>query len=130
MVKAILCVVAMATGLLGCQPAPDSVNIVGEVLYKQRIALSADSVIKIQLQDVSLQDVKAEVLAEYQISPVTGVTPFKFVVPTDVFKTGHRYAISARITVADELWFINTQSYPVNLANPQPLSVVVDLVKR
>ena len=51
-------------------------------------------------------------------------------VPTEAFKTGHRYAISARITVADELWFINTQSYPVNITDPQPLTVVVDKVKR
>lgn len=130
MVKAILCVVAMATGLLGCQPAPDSVNIVGEVLYKQRIALSADSVIKIQLQDVSLQDVQAEILVEYEKSPATAVTTFEFILPNDAFKAGHRYAISARITVADELWFINTQSYPIDLDNLQPIQVVVDQVKR
>jgi putative lipoprotein len=130
MIKQIMCVIAMIAAISGCQTSPQNSQIVGEVLYKQRIALPADSVIQIQLQDVSLQDVKAEILAEYEISPVTGVTPFEFVVPMDAFKTGHRYAISARITVADELWFINTQSYPVDINNPQPLTVVVDLVKR
>ncbi|GAA0784183.1 MULTISPECIES: YbaY family lipoprotein [Pseudomonadati] len=130
MIKQILCVIAMVVGLSGCQTSPLNTQIVGEVLYKQRIALPADSVIQIQLQDVSLQDVKAVVLAEYELSPVTGITPFEFVVPTEAFKTGHRYAISARITVADELWFINTQSYPVNITDPQPLTVVVDKVKR
>lgn len=130
MMKQILCVIAMVVGLSGCQTSPQNTQIVGEVLYKQRIALPADSVIQIQLQDVSLQDVKAVVLAEYELSPVTGITPFEFVVPTEAFKTGHRYAISARITVADELWFINTQSYPVDITDPQPLTVVVDKVKR
>jgi len=120
----------MVAALSGCQTVPQNTQIVGEVLYKQRIALPANSVIQIQLQDVSLQDVKAEILAEYEISPVTGVTPFEFVIPTEAFKTGHRYAISARITVADELWFINTQSYPVNIKDPQSLTVVVDKVKR
>ena len=130
MIKQILCVIAMVASLSGCQTSPQNTRIVGEVLYKQRIALPADSVIQIQLQDVSLQDVKAEILAEYEISPVTGVTPFEFVIPTEAFKTGHRYAISARITIADELWFINTQSYPVNIKDPQSLTVVVDKVKR
>jgi len=130
MIKQILCVIAMVASLSGCQTSPQNTQIVGQVLYKQRIALPADSVIQIQLQDVSLQDVKAEILAEYEISPVTGVTPFEFVIPTEAFKTGHRYAISARITVDDELWFINTQSYPVNITNPQPLTVVVDMIKR
>jgi len=130
MMKQILCVIAMVVGLSGCQTSSQNTRIVGEVLYKQRIALPVDSVIQIQLQDVSLQDVKAEILAEYEISPVTGVTPVEFVIPTEAFKTGHRYAISARITVADELWFINTQSYPVNIKDPQSLTVVVDKVKR
>ena len=130
MIKQILCVIAMVASLSGCQTSPQNTQIVGQVLYKQRIALPADSVIQIQLQDVSLQDVKAEILAEYEISPVTGVTPFEFVIPTEAFKTGHRYAISARITVADELLFINTQSYPVNIKDPQSLTVVVDKVKR
>ena len=65
MIKQILCVIAMVVGLSGCQTSPLNTQIVGEVLYKQRIALPADSVIQIQLQDVSLQDVKAVVLAEY-----------------------------------------------------------------
>lgn len=130
MIKQIICAIAMVTALSGCQTVPQNTQIVGEVLYKQRIALPANSVIQIQLQDVSLQDVQAEILAEYEITPVTGVTPFEFVIPTEAFKTGHRYAISARITVADELWFINTQSYPVDISNPQALTVVVDMIKR
>ncbi|QIR14928.1 YbaY family lipoprotein [Shewanella aestuarii] len=128
--RQILLAAAMLVGLSACQSADDKLTISGEVFYKQRIALPADSVIKIQLQDVSLQDVAAKVVAEYQLSPATGMTQFEFVLPHDAFIAGHTYAISAKITAQDTLWFINARSYQVDVTDPKPIKVLLDLVKK
>ncbi|MCL1143355.1 YbaY family lipoprotein [Shewanella gaetbuli] len=126
--KQILSVATMVIGLSACQSSVETVSVSGEVIYKQRIALPANSVINIQLQDVSLQDVKAVVLAEYELSPVSSVTPFEFVLPKSDFVDGHRYSIRAKISVDNSLKFINTQSYPVDISQSKPITVVVDAV--
>lgn len=62
-----------------------------------------------------------------------GQVPISFEVSyhTSVIDPRHTYAVSARITVGNELWFINTTSYPViTHGNPSHVDMMVELVRR
>ncbi len=124
----ILISVAIIVGLGACASSNDLVTVSGDVTYRERIALPADAVIKVQLKDVSLQDTKAIVLAEMMSENAMTPYTFEFQIARDQFQQGHTYAIGARIEVNGELWFINTQSYIVNIDEVQPVNVVVNKV--
>lgn len=73
------------------------ISIIGEIGYRERIALMPDSVATITLSDVSLQDVAAPVIAQIDFA-ITGVpAPFEFKTAKDSMETGHRYALRATI---------------------------------
>ncbi|NBF10283.1 YbaY family lipoprotein [Pseudomonas sp. Fl4BN1] len=121
-----------ATALLGAcqsmQPAAKA-SLDGEVFYLQRIALPPAATLSVSLQDVSLADAPAVVLAE-QSGPVKGQVPLPFHLSYDPaqVKPGHRYSVSARIEVNGQLMFITTEHNGVNLdgSDPQPLKLRVD----
>lgn len=124
-----------ATALLGaCQSMnpPAKASLDGEVFYLQRIALPPAATLSVSLQDVSLADAPAVVLAE-QNGPVKGQVPLPFHLSYDPaqVKPGHRYSVSARIEVAGQLVFITTENNAVKLdgSDPQPLKLRVDAVR-
>lgn len=109
-------------GVLGAcaTPTPPSVSLEGEVFYLQRIALPDNATLTVNLQDVSLADAPAVLLAR-QSGPVKGQVPLAFHLEYDPaqVKPGHRYALSARIELAGKLLFITTEQHGVEL-NGQP----------
>jgi putative lipoprotein len=120
-----------ATLLAACStptPAPHA-SLDGEVFYLQRIALPPSATLSVSLQDVSLMDAPAVTLAS-QTGPVKGNVPLPFHLTYDPaqVKPGHRYALSARITLDGQLLFINTEQHGVALDgnDPQPLRIKVD----
>lgn len=124
-----------AAALLGaCQstsPAAKA-SLEGEVFYLQRIALPPAATLSVTLQDVSLADAPARVLAE-QRGPVKGQVPLSFHLDYDPaqVKPGHTYSISARIEVDGQLIFITTEHNGVKLdgSDAQPLKLRVDAVR-
>ncbi|AZC22858.1 MULTISPECIES: YbaY family lipoprotein [Pseudomonas] len=124
-----------AAALLGaCQstsPAAKA-SLDGEVFYLQRIALPPAATLSVTLQDVSLADAPARVLAE-QRGPVKGQVPLPFHLDYDPaqVKPGHTYSISARIEVDGQLIFITTEHNGVKLdgSDAQPLKLRVDAVR-
>lgn len=117
-----------ASVLSGCATPNASVAIQGEVWYKERIALPPQAVLTVQVKDVSLMDAPALVIAEIERSGVTTPAPFEFVINRDQFESGHTYAIGAKIMLDDQLMFINTQAYNIDLSSQEPLSVLVQKV--
>ncbi|MFV3403418.1 MULTISPECIES: YbaY family lipoprotein [Pseudomonas] len=120
-----------ATLLAACStptPTPHA-SLDGEVFYLQRIALPPSATLSVSLQDVSLMDAPAVTLAS-QTGPVKGNVPLPFHLTYDPaqVKPGHRYALSARITLDGQLLFINTEQHGVALDgnDPQPLRIKVD----
>ncbi len=93
---------------------PADSQISGSINYRQRSALSPRAVVKIQLQDVSLMDVAAKVIASTTLDK-PGQVPIRFTLPYDArqIEPRHRYAMQVRIEENDQLLFINTQSYEV-----------------
>jgi len=95
-------------------PAPTGV-LTGTVTYLQRIALPPDAVIDVQLQDVSLQDAPATVIAaeRHVVAGRQVPIPFELTYDPAGIDPKHTYAVAARITVDGKLRWINTQRYPV-----------------
>lgn len=129
-----LSLLALTTLLGACnsmQPASKA-SLDGEVFYLQRIALPPTATLSVSLQDVSLADAPAVLLAE-QKGPVKGQVPLPFHLSydPDQVKPGHRYSVSARIEVAGKLLFITTEHNGVKLdgSDPQPLKIRVDAVR-
>jgi uncharacterized lipoprotein YbaY len=120
---------AAATPDSATLPAPTGV-LTGTVTYRQRIALPPDAVIDVQLQDVSLQDVPATVIAAERYVAAGRQVPFPFELTYDpaAIISQHTYAVAARITVDGKLRWINTQRYPV-LTGGAPVTGVEIIVE-
>ncbi|WP_300723876.1 YbaY family lipoprotein [Pseudomonas sp.] len=122
------------TALLGAcssmAPAPKA-TLDGEVYYLQRIALPPTATLEVSLQDVSLADAPAVTLAT-QSGPVNGQVPLPFHLTYDPaqVKSGHTYAISARIEDNGQLLFITTErnSIDLNAKHLQPIRLRVNQV--
>jgi uncharacterized lipoprotein YbaY len=104
--------------------------LTGTVAYLQRIALPPDAVIDVQLQDVSLQDVPATVIAAERYVAAGRQVPFPFELSYDPagIDAKHTYAVATRITVDGKLRWINTQRYPV-LTGGAPVTDVEIIVE-
>lgn len=117
--------VVAAMLLPGCAGAKEK-TVTGEVLYRERIALPPDAVLTVQLADVSLADAPAAIIAEQKIDPA-GQVPIKFELRFDPSSIQPKmsYALQARITVGDELWFITDTRNEIDplTASPQTLMV-------
>ena len=120
---------AAATPDSATLPAPTGV-LTGTVTYLQRIALPPDAVIDVQLQDVSLQDMPATVIASERYIAEGRQVPFPFELTYDPagIDPKHTYAVAARITVDGKLRWINTQRYPV-LTGGAPVTGVEIIVE-
>jgi putative lipoprotein len=108
----------MTTALAACAHVPDNLpgSVDGEVFYLQRMALPPTATLKVSLQDVSLADAPAQVLAS-QSGPIKGQVPLPFHLTYDLkqVQPGHTYAVSARIEVDGKLLMISTERYTVDL---------------
>jgi putative lipoprotein len=124
---ALLSLIALA----GCAtaPAPSSpAAVTGTVVWRERIMLPPTTKTIVRLQDVSLADAPAKVLAEDVIDG-TRAPPVAFKLAYDPAQIlpGHRYSVSARVEVDGQLRFINDTHIAV--INGGPTSGVEVLVK-
>jgi putative lipoprotein len=93
-----------------------SASITGDVTYLQRIALPDDAVVTVQLQDISKQDVAADILGEQEIKTEGKQVPIAYEVEYDEgeIEDNHTYSMSARITDGTgKLLFISDTVIPV-----------------
>lgn len=85
--------------------------LTGTVTYLQRIALPEGSVIEVSLRDVSLQDVAATEITSQTITTAGEQVPIPFELSYDPAQIDPRmsYALNVRITVDEQLRWINTE---------------------
>ncbi|KOO16842.1 lipo-like protein [Vibrio xuii] len=135
-------VIALASSLLlgavlmGCQSEtpevaqPQIEKITGTVAYRERIALPDNAVVTVTLQDVSLMDAPAKVIAKHRFETNGAQVPFDFDLSYDSAKieARHRYSVSARIEVDGKLRFTTDTSYPVVTDENQTDSVNLRLI--
>jgi putative lipoprotein len=90
-------------------------SVTGTVAYRERIALPPAAVVRLQLQDVSRQDAAATIIDSVTIRPNGKQVPIPFTLRYDParIQENSTYSVQARITVDDNLLFVNDVSYPV-----------------
>jgi putative lipoprotein len=106
--------------------AAEEIALTGEVAYRERIALPPNAVLTVRLTDVSLADAPGAVIAEQKIEQA-GQVPIKFDLRYDpaVVQPKMNYALQARITVDDKLWFTTDQRYSVDPLKPEQAKLLL-----
>lgn len=115
---------------VAAQPAAASsfIDLAGQVSYRVRLALPADAVLIIRIQDTARAGAPARVLAEQRIQLAGQQVPIAFqtTIDRDLVGKKARVTVAARIEHKGKLLFINDKSYPA-LANGQPLPLDIQL---
>jgi putative lipoprotein len=104
--------------------------IVGEVFYRERIALPPRATLVVTLEDVSRMDVASTVLSQ-DIQILTGSTPYSFELaydPTHI-EGQMRYSLRARILVEGRLRFTSTQAIDPFADPDKPLRILLTATK-
>ena len=107
--------------------APQMLEVTGEVVYADDIALPDDAIVSVQIQDISLADAPAVVMGEQSYVTEGQQVPLPFAVAysTGDIEENNSYGLSVRITAADDtLLFINDTVIPV-ITNGNPTADVV-----
>jgi putative lipoprotein len=101
----------------------------GTVTYTQRMALTPQAEVQVELRDVSAQDAAStSTLIAKQLIATPGQVPIPFSLEYDATKIrgGRTYAISARIVDRGQLQFITEARIPVLTGAAQgPIEIVV-----
>ena len=109
-------------------PPPTQASVTGTVFYLPRIALPPNSVVEVDLQDISRQDTAAIVLGKQTITSNGRQVPFQFEIPYDpaLVQEGNIYVIRAQIRADGQLLFASTSRYAV-ITNGHPNSANVQV---
>lgn len=125
--------VPLILGVLAFPIAPFAAEktISGEVTYRERIALPPDAVLTVELADVSLADAPASIIGKQVIDPA-GQVPIRFSISFDpaVIRPNTKYALQARITVNDMIWFINDARHMIDPVADATPSLLVKMVRK
>ncbi|MBB5701366.1 putative lipoprotein [Ochrobactrum daejeonense] len=107
-------------------------TISGMVMYRERIALPPEASLTVQLSDVSLADAPSRVVGETRIESVQGSPiPFAINFDTGQIEPDHTYALQARISAGDTLWFVNDERLTIDPQNPgAPAEIRVVMVRK
>ncbi len=106
---------------------PPTAFLTGTVTYRQRIALTPQAEVHVELRDVSLQDVPAVMIAK-QVIATPGQVPIPVSLEYDPTKILPRrsYAVSARIVDRGQLLFVTDERFAVLTgAAQEPVEIVV-----
>lgn len=102
------------TAVFVVAPSPAKAAVTGTIFYREKMMLRPGAVLEVTLEDISKQDVKAEVLATYRKESPAG-PPFPFVLEYDpaVIDPRFTYSVRARITRDGKLIFTSDTIHPV-----------------
>jgi putative lipoprotein len=125
----ILMLLLGTVALAGCGGSSEE-TVTGTVTYLQRIALPADAVVTVRIEDVSKADAPADLIGEQLIQTKDAQVPIPFAVPYDPGEIEENHSYSLRVRIEDgtgRLLFINDTSIPViTHGNPtQDIEVIV-----
>ncbi|UMM07475.1 META domain-containing protein [Gluconobacter frateurii] len=82
----------------------------GTVTYRERMALPAGAVLVVRLEDVSLADAPAKILAESTQS-IQGAPPLSYILHVPVLESHRRYNLHAEIRVGEQLLFTTEEAH-------------------
>jgi putative lipoprotein len=103
--------------------------VTGSASYRQRIAIPADTVLRVRLEDVSRQDAPAEVIAERTVPTEGRQVPIPFQLEYDPasIDASRRYSVRASLSAGEKLLFTTATAHPVITAGT-PTDVTIMLV--
>lgn len=119
----------MLTGWLPVNAAGESsmARLDGSIWYRERMALSPNAKIIVQLEDIARADAPSDVIATVRLGPEGG-PPWAFSIvydPASLHQRG-RYVMRVRIEADGRLLFTNTESIPAfDRASGEPLEILV-----
>jgi uncharacterized lipoprotein YbaY len=105
--------------------------VIGTVVVPEGTELLEDSVVHIRLEDVSIADIEAKLIAEQIITSATDFPiPFMVIYNAQEINEKNTYAIGVRIEDnSGNFLYINTTAYPViTRGNPSEIEVMVEAV--
>jgi putative lipoprotein len=107
----------------------ESASVAGSVTYRERIALTPEASVEVQLLDVSIADASAKIIASQTIQPEHQV-PIPFELVYDPTEIDERFTYAVRATIRDggRLMFTTDRSYRV-LTRGSPNHVDLVLVR-
>lgn len=82
----------------------------GTVTYRERMALPAGAVLVVRLEDVSLADAPAKVLAESTQS-IQNAPPLSYILHVPALESRRRYNLHAEIRVGEQLLFTTEEAH-------------------
>lgn len=108
-------------------PDSDVSRLTGTVTYRQRIALPPGATLQIRVEDVSLADAPATVIAAKDIA-VAGQVPLPFEIDVDPAKVTPRHTYALRATIVHEgrmLFTTDTRHTVLGAGDPSSLEIVL-----
>lgn len=125
-VVVLLCVLPGVISPGFSQSANSGPMVTGTISYTVRMALPPDAAIDVRLEDVTLADAPAKLVAEniFALGGKQAPVPFQLPYNPAEVQASHRYVVRANITVSGNLLFTSTQVYPV-LTNGAPSEVAL-----
>ena len=121
-----------STEVINPAPPGADASVRGTITYRERIALTPDAVVTVQLRDTTYADAAAVLIAE-QIIASPGQVPIDFDVryPSDEIDDRNTYSVSAVITESDgRMAFTNDTSYDViTRGNPRRVDMTLVMVE-
>lgn len=105
---------------------PNMKTIRGTLDYHENFNLAPESVVTVELQDVSRQDVAAETVAVSEfLVPKERPMPFTLEYDANKIQPGHRYNLRAKVMEQVRLRFVSDQAYPVLEGDNQPAVAIL-----
>lgn len=109
-------------------PTPRArLSLEGTVTYVERIALTPEAVVQVELRDLAVPESEGPPIAK-QVIARPGQVPVAFSISYEPgsLMTGHRYALSARISDRGQLQFVTEQPIAaIPKPAPAPLEILV-----
>lgn len=114
------------TGCGGEEISDNMVEVRGFATYREKIALPGLARLEIELQDVTIVDVPAEILGRTVVENA-GQVPIVFVITLNAteFEQGHIYSVRGSIYDGNRVLFTTDKVYPVDLENLDGLLEIV-----
>ena len=111
---AIAVVVALVGVTVACGASGSTGVIAGEVRFARDVTLPEGAVVTVRLQDTSLADASAVELGRAVISDADRLpVRFRIEYDPDQISQGNEYSLSARVTLGDELLYVNDTVHTV-----------------
>ena len=121
----------MPSNPISTKPVPTPITISGSATYFQRIAMPPDAVLSVAIEDISIADVPAVIIAQQTIPfnarqvPI----PFSLIIDPALITPNHFYSLRASILVRYQLAFTTTEHIAVLGNEPNtPINAVMQAV--